>query len=119
MRSECDPAAVLYDILTSSWGKLGIGTTRIDIASFQSASQTLFDEFNGYSRCIDQGTDASQIIQELLQQMDAVLYEEPSSGKLTLKLIRFDYNSALLDDVNPGNATPEGSGWYSVQSWPR
>jgi len=35
--------------------KLGIGTTRIDIASFQSASQTLFDEFNGYSRCIDQG----------------------------------------------------------------
>lgn len=115
--SDCDPAAVLYDIITSPWGKLGIDRARVDIESFQAASQTLFNEFNGYSRFIDQSTDASQIIGEILQQIDGILYEEPTTGKLTLKLVRFDYNAALLDDVNPTNAAPDGAGWYSVQSW--
>lgn len=117
LAEEADPAAVIYDLLTSPWGKLSLPTSKIDIPSFQAASLTLFNEVHGYSRVIEQSEDASEIIADVLRQIDGVLYEEPTTGKLVLKLIRADYNVNDLDDINPDNAESPGPGWYSVQGW--
>jgi putative tail protein len=117
LTSDADPSAVLYDILTSPWGKLGLPASRIDRASFVTASTTLLAEGLGCSRCIDTAQDASTLISELLQHMDAVFYPEPTTGLLTLRLIRFDYTVSALDDINPDNAAAPESGWYSVQGW--
>ncbi|HET9893223.1 MAG TPA: phage tail protein [Mycobacterium sp.] len=114
---ECDPAAVLVDILTSPWGKVGFSSSQLDMASFRAASATLKSERLGYSRFFDQVSDAGTIINELLRFMDAVLYQEPTNGLLTLKLVRFDYDVTQLMDLNPDNAMPSGSSWYSVQGW--
>ncbi len=116
---DADPAAVLFDLLTSPFGKLALPVSKIDLPSFQAASLILFSEGHGYSRVIDQATDAQSIIAEILRQIDGLIYIDPTSGKLVLKLIRNDYDPLTLDDINPDNiVVPAGgqmpSGWYSV-----
>jgi Putative phage tail protein len=111
---DADPAAVLYDLLTSPWGKLGIPTSKIEISTFQAASATLFSEGHGYSRAIEQAEDANAIIQDILKQIDAVMYPEPATGKIELHLVRNDYVPANLQDINPSNAVLDE---YTVQSW--
>jgi len=115
--TDGDPAAVLLDLLTSPWAKLALPVSKIDLPSFNAASITLFAEGHGYSRAIDQGADASEIIGDVLKQTDGLIYEEPTTGKLVYKLVRKDYVIPELDDINPDNASPAGSGWYSVQGW--
>lgn len=112
-----DPAAVIYDLLTSPFGKLGLPASKVDSASFLAAAVTLRAERHDYSRAIEEPEDASAVISDVLRQIDGVLYEEPTTGSLVLKLVRNDYDPNALDDVNPGNARPSGSGWYQVQGW--
>lgn len=114
--NDACPAAVIYDLLTSPWGKLGFPASKVDSTSFAAAASTLFTEEHGYSRAITQIDDASSIIVDVLRQIGAVLYEEPTTGKLVLKLIRADYNINDLDDVNPDNMEEPGAGWFVVGS---
>lgn len=114
---DADPAAVIIDLLTSPWAKLALPIAKIDMPSFVGASFTLFGEGHGYSRVIDQGADASEIINDVLKQTDGLIYEEPTTGRLVYRLVRKDYVVSQLDDINPDNASPSGSGWYSVQGW--
>lgn len=114
---DADPASVILDLLTSPWAKVGLSMDQIDLPSFQAASDTLFAEFHGYSRAFEQPADADAMIRDVLAQIDGVLYQEPATGRLTLKLIRFDYDPNALDDVNPSNMEMPGSGWYTVQGW--
>lgn len=111
-----DPAAVIYDILTGGFGKLSLPTSKIDLASFQAASLTLFNEAHGFSGVIDAATDAQTLIATILRQIDGLIYQEPTTGKLILKLIRNDYNPLALVDVNPDNVVEVGPGWFAVPS---
>lgn len=111
---DADPAAVIHDLLTSPWGKLAIPTSKIEISTFQAASATLFGEGHGYSRAIEQAEDANVIIQDILKQIDAVMYPEPTTGKIELHLVRKDYVLANLQDINPSNAVLDE---YTVQNW--
>jgi hypothetical protein len=116
--NDADPAAVIYDLLTSPWGKLGFPASKVDRDSFQAASATLLGEGHGYSRAIEQADDATTIIGDVLRQADAMLYEEPTTGQLVLKLVRNDYGDpALLPRINPDNARPADADWYQVQGW--
>jgi hypothetical protein len=115
LADDADPAAVLLDLLTSSWGKLALPIAKIDLPSFQAASLTLFNEGHGYSRSIEAIGDASEIIGDVMRQIDGVYYEEPTTGKIVLKLVRNDYNPLTLIDVNPSNARPAEGSWISVQ----
>lgn len=114
---EADPAAVIFDLLTSPWGKLGIPTSKVDLPSFVASSITLVGEGHGYSRAIEQPEDASTIINDVLRQTDGMLYEEPTTGKLVYKLVRNDYDPNTLDELNPDNVEPAGPGWFQVQGW--
>ena len=114
---DADPAAVIYDLLTSPWSKLGLSVDRVDVDSFQAASTTLRAEANGYSRVFDEVATATDMIGEVLRHIDGILYEEPTTGKLVLKLVRNDYTVGGLVNLNPDNARPAGAGWYQVQGW--
>lgn len=117
LANDADPAAVLVDLLTSPWGKLGLPIDKIDMPSFQAASVTLFAEQHGYSRVIDVEIDANEAIQDVLRQIDGNIYEEPTTGKLVLRLVRHDYDVNVVPNINPDNARPAGSSWYQVQAW--
>jgi hypothetical protein len=112
LADDACPAAVIYDLLTSPWGKLGFPTDKIDHDSFVAAAATLFTEEHGYSRAITQIEDAATIIGDVLRQIGGLLYEEPTNGKLVLKLIRSDYDVNDLDDINPDVMEEPSPGWF-------
>jgi len=117
MMYDADPAAVIYDLLTSTCGKIGLSPDRVDRPSFEAASLVLYDESHGYSAAIEQVDDASSVIGDILKQIDGLIYEEPTTGKIVLRLIRDDYDVAALLDINPDNMDPPDATWYTVQGW--
>jgi len=100
---EANPAKVLIDLLTGRFGKLGFPASKIHGASFGAAKIRLNEEGNGYSRAIDSTVDLAEIIREILEQIDGVLYEDPRDGLIHLKLIRPDYDVAALPHLTTSN----------------
>jgi len=90
---DANPAAMIYDIMTSSPSKNGLGLPagNMDLTSFQEAGATLADEGLGLSMIQDKGTSAKDLIMEIMRHIDATLYVEPTTGLLVLRLIRHDY----------------------------
>lgn len=115
---EANPAKVLLDLLVGDFAKLGISIDQIDVDSFGSAKTRLYEEGNGYSRAIASTVDAAALIREILEQIDGVLFENPTTGKITLKLIRDDYDWSSLIGVTTENCDAiEGfaiGGWTGV-----
>lgn len=100
---DANPVSVIYDVLTATIGKLGLSSSLIDLASFEAAAYTLYTESHGYSRCFEQYTTASEIIYDVLRQIDGVLFQDPTSGLIKIKLIRNDYDPATLATINKAN----------------
>lgn len=94
---DINPAEAIYEISVSTWRGLSIPPAKIDVASFQSCATTLATEVNGTSVMVTSPQNGRDVITELLRQIDGVLYEEPSTGQITLKLIRDDYVPSGLD----------------------
>lgn len=112
---DADPVECIYDLLTNPWGRLGLDTSKIDMTSFAAASATLKAEGHGYSNVHYQTQDAHDVINEILQQIDAAMHEEPTTGKFVLKLIRNDYTVGALPVFNESNITAVTD--YQVGSW--
>lgn len=99
--ADANPAEVLYDILNSDWGRLSLandplGNAIIDVTSFRAAAQTLSDETHGISIQVSTVQSAREVVNSILEQIDGVLYEEPTDRTLRLRLIRNDYTIGSL-----------------------
>lgn len=93
---DANPACMLYEILTdTTWG-LGIPSSAIDVAAFQAVGQTLYAESFGLAMILEQGAPAADAIRDILRHIDGGLSTDPTTGKLTLKLIRADYTIGSL-----------------------
>lgn len=112
---DMNPAVVIRDILTGSLGKLGIDDSRIDNDSFTIAAITLQAEGDGYSRVFDRAATAEVMLSEILQQIDGILYEDQSTQKIFLKLIRADYDLSNIPTINPNNCKSLDA--FSITSW--
>ena len=93
---DLNPAEILYTLLTQNWGGLNIDPFDIDTASFLSIAETLADEENGMSILVTRSADGQKVIEEVLRQIDGVLYQDPVTGKMVLRLIRNDYDEATI-----------------------
>ena len=85
---DANPAELLYDLLTEPWGRLGLPTSEIDTASFLAAAITLDGEGNGMSITVHQAVTATDVIEQVLRQIDGLLYEDPDDQLIKLVLIR-------------------------------
>ena len=112
---DANPAEVIYDILTSDWGKLALGTSVIDSTSFIAAGNVLDSEGNGISLSVSQANDARDVLEEILTQIDGVIFEDPTTRTIRLRLIRNDYSIASLPLFNPSNVIEVVN--YSVSTW--
>jgi hypothetical protein len=106
---DVNPAAVIYDVLTNPWGRLGNSRNLVDTASFAAAAATLEDEQHGISLLITAANDARSVIEQVLRQIDAVLYQDPVTGLYVLNLIREDYDVGDLPMFDPSNAGINGA----------
>jgi hypothetical protein len=93
---DLNPMEILYDALTSKWGRLGIDVAGIDTASWAAAANTLYTEDNGMSLKLEQPNDGKAVAEEVLRQADGILYQDPETSKIKAKLIRFDYDPNTL-----------------------
>jgi hypothetical protein len=101
--SDSNPINVIYDLLAAKLGKLGIPLSLIDITSFQAAQYTLHTETHGYSRAIEEFSDAGERIQEIEKQIDGVVRENTTTGLIEIKLVRNDYDPATIPHITRNN----------------
>lgn len=99
-----NPAHIIYECLTNrQWGR-GLPSTALNIPSFTTAADTLFDE--GFGLCL-RWTRTDTILsfaQSVVDHIGAVIYSDPQTALITLKLIRGDYdpNSLPVFDSSSG-----------------
>ena len=93
---DANPAHIIYELQTDRDFGAGLPISRVNVESFELAAQMLFNEGFGISlKWINQGRVKDMIL-EILDHINALVYEDPRSGLTTLKLLRGDY---VVDDL--------------------
>jgi len=98
---DMNPVCVLYDILCEDWGNLGYDPARINVTQWREIAIKIFDENNGISISVATATEAKDAVKTILRQINAVVYEDQSTGLANLKLLRNDYTIADLPVIGP------------------
>ncbi len=91
-----NPAHIIFECLTNrEWGR-GMDRSIINVTSFESAAQALYDE--GFGMCLRwaRRDSINSFIKEILDTCGAALYMDRTDALMSLKLIRKDY---VYDDV--------------------
>lgn len=101
---DANPAHMIYESLTNTdWG-MGSPPAAIDFDNFEEVAVTLYNELFGLSMIWTRQSSIQDFIQQILDHINAVLFVDPGTGLLTLKLIRDDYDPDELDELTPDNA---------------
>jgi hypothetical protein len=93
---SCNPAHIIYDIMTDSEIGMGLNPLRINEASFIAAADTLYDENFGLSLILNKQSQVKDFVQTIISHINATLYEEKTSNQWVIKLIR-EPSQAELD----------------------
>lgn len=88
---DMNPMELLYQAFTLDWGGLDVSPDLLDLDSLKACAQTLFNEGNGMSVCIASPNGGKELADEVLRQVDGLMYQNPVTGKMVMKLIRNDY----------------------------
>jgi hypothetical protein len=110
---DANPIDVLANAFVGSRCKMGIPTTKLDTTSWAAAALTCLSEQNGYSRAVEDADTCDDVVEEILKQVDGLLFEDQISKRWKIKLVRPDYDPSTVVIVHPGNArlqrSPAGS----------
>lgn len=93
---DMNPAEAIWQIMTDDYFGLNIQASQIDITSFEDVGTVLANEGNGVSVIVAKESEARNVITEILRQIDGIMYQDPETGLIVLKLIREDY---VADDL--------------------
>ncbi len=113
---DANPAAMIYDLLTSPavGNGLGLPVGLLDVAAFRAVGQTLATEGLGLSMVQDSATTAKDLVLEILRHIDGVMYVEPTSGLLTIRLVRRDFDPAAIPVLDADSCTVKS---FARPSW--
>lgn len=100
---NANPAHMIYECMTDSDFGKGDDPATIDVASFQAAAAVLKSEHFGLSILWVRQGEIGAFIQEILDHIQAVLFQDPATGLWTLKLLRDDYDAATAPILNQTN----------------
>lgn len=117
---DMNPAEAIYQIMVDTWRGLGIAVSDIDLVALQTVGQVLWEEQNGVSILVTSESDGARLISEILRQIDGIMYQDPDSGKVTISLIRDDYDVDLIPEFDENDIAVVRSftrtSWDEVQS---
>lgn len=100
---DANPIDVIYELLTNSKFGLGLASSFIDLESFRYAQKKVYEEGLGLSDIWDSDKKISELINEILQYIDGVVYTDLRTGQLTIKLARNDYEISNLPVFDEGS----------------
>lgn len=112
---DLNPAEMLYQIATLDWGGLDVDPNDIDLPTFRAVGETLFTEGNGMSLIISSPNSGRDAVEEVLRQIDGIMYQDPVTGKIILRLIRPDYDLFDLPVLDASNVVSVRS--FARTSW--
>jgi len=113
--NDANPMNVIYEIMTNiEWG-LGIPAADINTTEFSTAAATLESEGNGYSRLLDRQMEAKDLLREIEQQIDGIIFLDHQTGKYRVTLIRDDYDIDLVPQLDETNIVSIGD--FSRGGW--
>lgn len=98
-----NPAHIIYQCLTDPiWGR-GLPTSLIDENSFIYAANTLCNE--GFGLCLPwmRKEELDQFLGIVLDYIDGLMFPDPETGKMVLRLLRNDYDPAALPLFDPSS----------------
>lgn len=93
---DMNPMELLFQAFVLEFGGLNIPIAMLDLVSMKACGETLFAEGNGMTLIISTPNSGKDIANEVMRQVDAILYQDPATGKIVTKLIRNDY---VLEDL--------------------
>lgn len=99
-----NPAHIIFECMTNrDWG-MGERPEMFDIAIWEAAAQTLYDEGFALNLQWTRQSEIEKFIGEVQDVIQAVLFVDPTTGKHTIKLLRGDYDVNSLRQITPSNA---------------
>lgn len=113
-QADANPADALYELLTNNLWGINIPTNLFDFNSFKSAQHQCFVDKLGFSAVWDTPKEIIDVMNELLNYMDAVLYTDLETGLIAIKLARTDYDVENILTLNEDNCIVTS---YSRASW--
>ena len=119
LEDDLNPAEAIYEILTNTnWG-CHYEKERIDIESLVDLGITCEDEKLGISCLINEMSQAREFINKIMSHINAVHFDNPTTGKLTFKCIRNDfdpYKIPVFDTTNCQDLEFTRVDWSEVTS---
>lgn len=96
INGDMNPIGVIYDICTGRLGKLKLPEVVLDLDSFTAAATALTAEGHGFSGVLYERRTAGDVIADILQQIGGLAFQDPVTGKLSIKLVRDDYDHTTV-----------------------
>lgn len=93
---HANPAHMLFEMLTDASYGAGVSPARINVASYEQAAETLFNEGFGLSFTWTREETIETVMADVLAHIRAVQFIDPNDGLFTLRLIRDDF---VLEDL--------------------
>jgi hypothetical protein len=100
---DSNPMEALYQVFTDDWGGLNVSPGMLDLDSFTENAYTLYDEVNGFSMIVSAPNHGKDVAAEILRQVDGLLYVDPETAKIRVRLVRNDFVIADLLTFNEAN----------------
>lgn len=100
---DLNPAEAIYEILTNDHWGCGYDGERIDVVSLLELGITCEKEELGVSMLMNTRQSAREYLERVLYHINGVMYDNPSTGKLSFKLIRGDYDESELRVFDTSN----------------
>ena len=96
INGQANPAEILYEILVNNQWGLGISNLDIDVASFQDAAKTLYEEQFGLALYWDGAKQLREMADVVQAHIDSMMFVDVKTGKWTLHLNRKPTADELL-----------------------
>lgn len=113
-----NPINFIYRILNDSTYGAGIPADGFDLPAWQAAAETVYAEGVGISPQLAQSSDIEATIQDLKRYVDGEVFEDPTTGLVSIRLIReVDLSGAIvLTDQQVVSVQAERLGWPSLRN---
>lgn len=97
-------AHIIYELMTIPELGMGAPPESFDLASWNAAAQTLWDEGMGGAFAWVNQSSVEQIVKEMQDHINGWVFQHPRTGKWTIKLVRDDYDVNDLPVITPNDA---------------
>ena len=99
--ADANPIHMIYECLVE---EMGATDAIIDRANFEATAKQIYHEGFGLSMIWTREQQIETFVSEILDHIQAALYLSPATGKLTIDLLRENYDITSLPNINPDNA---------------